>query len=124
LSVAIAFCGDSKVVLLDEPTSGMVSEWFVCSRQHFAHQHFLTRPVGTGPLFKTFHLEWYVHVGVRLESPKPEVIFLTPNYLLAPRSYSAVPERSVHHLDNALYGTFATFLNVYEVMSLMLRRKL
>jgi ABC-type multidrug transport system ATPase subunit len=25
LSVAIAFCGDSKVVLLDEPTSGMVS---------------------------------------------------------------------------------------------------
>jgi ABC-type multidrug transport system ATPase subunit len=24
LSVAIAFCGDSKVVLLDEPTSGMV----------------------------------------------------------------------------------------------------
>ena len=26
LSVAIAFCGGSKVVLLDEPTSGMVSE--------------------------------------------------------------------------------------------------
>lgn len=25
LSVAIAFCGDSKTVLLDEPTSGMVS---------------------------------------------------------------------------------------------------
>jgi ABC-type multidrug transport system ATPase subunit len=25
LSVAIAFCGDSKIVFLDEPTSGMVS---------------------------------------------------------------------------------------------------
>jgi ABC-type Na+ transport system ATPase subunit NatA len=29
LSVAIAFCGDSKTVLLDEPTSGMVS----CSKE-------------------------------------------------------------------------------------------
>jgi len=32
LSVAMAFCGGSKVVLLDEPTSGMVSffvYWFV-----------------------------------------------------------------------------------------------
>ena len=27
LSVAIAFCGGSKVVVLDEPTSGMVSSW-------------------------------------------------------------------------------------------------
>jgi ABC-type multidrug transport system ATPase subunit len=29
LSVAIAFCGDSKTVLLDEPTSGMVSCGYV-----------------------------------------------------------------------------------------------
>ena len=30
LSVACAFSGGNKIVLLDEPTSGMVSESFVC----------------------------------------------------------------------------------------------
>lgn len=31
LSVAIAFCGDSKTVFLDEPTSGMVGAGNVCA---------------------------------------------------------------------------------------------
>lgn len=30
LSVACAFSGGNKIVLLDEPTSGMVSECFIC----------------------------------------------------------------------------------------------
>lgn len=34
LSVAIAFAGGSKVVLLDEPTSGMVSEFVCCLTDH------------------------------------------------------------------------------------------
>lgn len=34
LSVAMAFCGGSKVVLLDEPTSGMVSLIFLLQSLH------------------------------------------------------------------------------------------
>jgi ABC-type multidrug transport system ATPase subunit len=61
LSVAIAFCGNSKVVLLDEPTSGMVSEE---ARTTMTSK--MARMVNSladsiflllGPFFKAFHVE-------------------------------------------------------------------
>ena len=58
LSVAMAFCGESKVVILDEPTSGMVrfllrhlfgtTVTYICSPRHIVFK---------GPIFKKIHME-------------------------------------------------------------------
>jgi ATP-binding cassette subfamily A (ABC1) protein 1 len=84
LSVAIAFCGGSKIVLLDEPTSGMVR----IKRKQSALVFYYCVPLvsfvmlrsaaflSIGPLFETLHLE--------RDSP--------------------VPSESLHHPNDAFYG--------------------
>jgi ATP-binding cassette, subfamily A (ABC1), member 3 len=65
LSVAIAFCGKSKLVILDEPTSGMVgSTWSfpvtgILSKLFVAadHQHIHFSCTETGSLFQAVYME-------------------------------------------------------------------
>jgi ABC-type multidrug transport system ATPase subunit len=56
LSLAIAFCGGSSIVLLDEPTSGMVGRFFnwymYVLLNHSPNAIFLP-----GSIFATFHVE-------------------------------------------------------------------
>lgn len=57
LSVAIAFCGESKTVLLDEPTSGMVSVVLLTAYAYCLLQVCLLCLSCAGSFFQKVHLE-------------------------------------------------------------------
>jgi ABC-type taurine transport system ATPase subunit len=106
LSVALAFCGNSKVVLLDEPTSGMVRSICMmdplCLSTKLFHWTNARRLLldEIGPILKAFHMEWYVsslyHLFWRIRKA----------YHLVVCSYSPIQKRSLHHIDNSPYGMF------------------
>ena len=79
LSVAIAFCGDSKTVLLDEPTSGMVSFLegnYLQQESHGCNAHKASCLFPVGSIFETIHVE----------------------------CNSSVSPGSLHHPDNTFHG--------------------
>jgi ABC-type ATPase involved in cell division len=83
LSVAIAFCGGSNVVLLDEPTSGM--------------DPFSRRFTWNGTL------NLFLNVYVRCTTLKSR----SPFYF----SDSSISSRSLYHFDNSFYGKCLYFNN-------------
>lgn len=92
LSVAIAFCGGSKVVLLDEPTSGkFMHEIILC----WATNYYCDAPPIS--FFETSQTESLL-VLLALHNARNGSVFSTIHL----GCYSSVSQRSLHYIDHSL----------------------